>query len=176
VQPQHIHWFQTLYYLSSFFGLFGSHTTSFLLSAESFPVAVRGTAHGISAATGKVASITVVVLFNYVGTRTKFFIVWPVALLGACITYVFIADLTGLDLAEQERRWRYMKAGREAEYHGPAVHPRHLSRWERYVLKIARNYDPAADIEQRRQATAERKGLAAENGAVKGNGNGKTYY
>ena len=32
VQPQHIHWFQTLYYLSSFFGLFGSHTTSFLLS------------------------------------------------------------------------------------------------------------------------------------------------
>ena len=49
----------------------------------------------------QVASITVVVLFNYVGTRTKFFIVWPVALLGAFITYVFIADLTGLDLAEQ---------------------------------------------------------------------------
>ena len=29
-----IHVFQFLYYISSFFGLFGSHTTSFLLSAE----------------------------------------------------------------------------------------------------------------------------------------------
>ena len=32
VLRQNIHWFQALYYLSSFFGLFGSHTTSFLLS------------------------------------------------------------------------------------------------------------------------------------------------
>ena len=107
VMPNHIHWFQFLYYFSSFWGLFGSHTTSFLLAgafclhnepytaskrraclcasccvvcfcmgeasgsfaawscakfqlgrllvaAESFPVAIRGTAHGISAATGKV--------------------------------------------------------------------------------------------------------------------------
>jgi hypothetical protein len=35
----------------------------------------------------------------------------------------------------QERRWRFMRAGREEEYHGVAVHPRHLSRYERYVLK-----------------------------------------
>ena len=28
-----------------------------------------------------------------------------------------------------------MRAGREEEYHGVAVHPRHLSRYERYVLK-----------------------------------------
>ena len=32
VKPGNIQWFQALYYLSSFFGLFGSHTTSFLLS------------------------------------------------------------------------------------------------------------------------------------------------
>lgn len=31
---KNIHVFQFLYYISSFFGLFGSHTTSFLLSAE----------------------------------------------------------------------------------------------------------------------------------------------
>ena len=32
VQLNHIHWFQFLYYFSSFWGLFGSHTTSFLLA------------------------------------------------------------------------------------------------------------------------------------------------
>ena len=35
----------------------------------------------------------------------------------------------------QERRWRFMRAGREGDYHGQAVHPRHLSKYERYVLK-----------------------------------------
>ena len=28
-----------------------------------------------------------------------------------------------------------MRAGREEDYHGVAVHPRHISRYERYVLK-----------------------------------------
>ena len=41
------------------------------------------------------------VLFNYVSTRTKFFVTWPLALAGAVTTWVFIADLTGLDLLEQ---------------------------------------------------------------------------
>ena len=110
IEMNHIHWFQFLYYFSSFWGLFGSHTTSFLLAgalsppaiaahamslscasetpsewypikysrstnrptgaasrsplllcslaAESFPVAIRGTAHGVSAATGKVCHCT----------------------------------------------------------------------------------------------------------------------
>ncbi len=35
VMPNHIHWFQFLYYFSSFWGLFGSHTTSFLLAGAS---------------------------------------------------------------------------------------------------------------------------------------------
>ena len=97
---------QFLYYMSSFWALYGSHTTSFLLSAEvrvwaehhclpglcvafpvelasntalkcsmlngkssvlglfvlqMYPAQVRGTAHGISAATGKVGSIGIVV-------------------------------------------------------------------------------------------------------------------
>ena len=62
---------------------------------------VRGTAHGISAAIGKVGSIGVTVWFNYAGTRGKFWIAWPVALLGAVICWFFVADTTGLDLAEQ---------------------------------------------------------------------------
>ena len=52
-------------------------------------------------ARAQVASIAVTVWFNYVGSRMKFWITWPVALAGAFITWFFIADLTGLDLAEQ---------------------------------------------------------------------------
>ncbi len=66
-----------------------------------YPAQIRSTAHGISAATGKVGSICVVVWLNYLGNRNKFWITWPVALLGAVICWVFVADLTGLDLAEQ---------------------------------------------------------------------------
>ena len=37
VRPENIQWFQAIYYLSSFFGLFGSHTTSFLLAGALTP-------------------------------------------------------------------------------------------------------------------------------------------
>ena len=60
-----------------------------------------------------------------------------------------------------------MKAGRESDYHGPAVHPRHLSLWERHVLKIGRYYDPAADLEQRREAQLAELSQAAESGRLK---------
>ncbi len=70
---------------------------------QMYPAPIRSTAHGISAATGKVGSICVVVWLNYLGNRNKFWITWPVALLGACICWVFVADNTGLDLAEQVR-------------------------------------------------------------------------
>lgn len=68
---------------------------------QMYPAPIRSTAHGISAATGKVGSILVVVWLNYLGNRNKFWITWPFALLGAIICWVFVADNTGLDLAEQ---------------------------------------------------------------------------
>ena len=34
IQKPHIHVFQFMYYFSSFWALYGSHTTSFLLAAE----------------------------------------------------------------------------------------------------------------------------------------------
>ncbi|DBA76897.1 TPA: hypothetical protein ACH3X1_009498 [Trebouxia sp. C0004] len=153
--PEHkknLHVFQFLFYLSAFFALFGSHTTSFLLSAELYPAAVRSTAHGISAASGKLGSILSVVWLNYLRSRNKFWITWPMAAFGAVICYVFIADNTGLDLAEQERRWFFIRNGNPADYHGPAVHWRHLSRWERYVCKVHKQYDPVLDAKQRREA------------------------
>lgn len=66
-----------------------------------YPAQIRSTAHGLSAAAGKVGSILVVVWLNYLGNRNKFWITWPFALLGAAICWIFVADNTGLDLAEQ---------------------------------------------------------------------------
>lgn len=40
---------------------------------------------------------------------------------------------------------RFVASGRESEYHGIAIHPRHLSLWERWVQKRDRYYDPVAD-------------------------------
>lgn len=58
---------------------------------------------------------------------------------------MFIPDTTGLDLREQERYWQYVLQGRAQDYHGIAVHPRHLSLYERLVLKRHKAYDPELD-------------------------------
>lgn len=89
--------------------------------------------------------------------------------MGAIVTFLFLPDVTGLDLRvserinvmpctinltalslkEQERRWRYCMAGKPEEYHGIAVHRRHLSWWEVHVLKQHLQYDAKLDKEQR---------------------------
>jgi hypothetical protein len=58
-------------------------------------------------------------------------------------------DTTGLDLKEQEVYWAFVKAGRAEEYHGVAIHPRHLSFWEHHVLKRSKHYDPVKDKEMK---------------------------
>lgn len=61
------------------------------------------------------------------------------------MTWAFLPDTTGLDLREQERYWRCVRAGRPEDYHGIAIHPRHLSWYERTILKRNRYYDPVQD-------------------------------
>jgi len=70
-------------------------------------------------------------------------------LIGFILTIVFIPDTTGLDLREQERYWQFVRDGRPEDYHGIAVHPRHLSLFERVVLKRDRAYDPEIDRQQK---------------------------
>jgi len=70
-------------------------------------------------------------------------------LIGFVLTIVFIPDTTGLDLREQERYWQFVRDGRPGDYHGIAVHPRHLSLFERVVLKRDRAYDPELDRQQK---------------------------
>lgn len=53
-----------LYVLSQFFQNFGANTTTFIIPGEVFPTRYRSTAHGISAASGKVGSIVAVVIAN----------------------------------------------------------------------------------------------------------------
>ena len=68
---------------------------------------------------------------------------------------LFIPDTTGLDLREQERYWSYVRDGRGADYHGIAIHPRHISMYERIVLRRHRYYNPQMDrdakVEELRQ-------------------------
>ncbi|KAF2400353.1 putative MFS phosphate transporter [Trichodelitschia bisporula] len=147
-EPMHIHAFQAMYFLSSFFNQFGPNSVTFLVAAEVFPTPIRATAHGFSAAVGKLGALTAAVLYNYISTQMKFYVVPWFGLGGALITWLFLPDTTGLDLKEQERRWQFIREGRESEYHGIAIHPQHLSVWERW-RGVGKHYDPAADYAQK---------------------------
>ncbi|KAF5876176.1 putative mfs phosphate transporter protein [Botrytis fragariae] len=136
--------FQAMYFLSSFFNQFGPNSVTFLVAAEVFPTPIRASAHGFSAAVGKLGALFASVLYNFITTQQKFYIVPWFGLAGMLLTAVFLPDTTGLDLKEQERRWKYIRSGRESEYHGIAIHPAHLSLWERW-MKAGKNYDPKLD-------------------------------
>ncbi|KAK2593593.1 hypothetical protein QQS21_008722 [Conoideocrella luteorostrata] len=142
--PNGIHSFQTMYFLSSFFNQFGPNSVTFLIAGEVFPTPIRASAHGFSACMGKAGALLASVLYNYIEDQQKFYVVPWFGLAGMFLTWLFLPDTTGLDLKEQERRWRYIRDGKAHEYHGIAVHPRHLSLWER-VRGIHKTYDPEAD-------------------------------
>lgn len=146
--PAGIHAFQALYFLSSFFNQFGPNAVTFLVAGEVYPTAVRATAHGFSAMIGKSGALLASVLYNYIDDRTKFLVVPWFGLAGMLITLIWLPDTTGLDLKEQERRWQYIMEGRGDEYRGIAIHPRHLSLWER-LRGVGKNYHPDIDMKQK---------------------------
>lgn len=115
--PAGIKAFQAMYFLFGFFNQFGPNSVTFLVAAEVYPVSIRATAHGLSAAVGKLGALHAAIMFNYITTRQKFYIVPWFGLAGAILTLIFLPDTTGLDLKEQERRWAHIRAGKEAHYH-----------------------------------------------------------
>lgn len=170
--PEHIHEFQAMYFLSSFFNQFGPNAVTFLVAGEVFPTSIRATAHGFSACIGKAGALLASVLYAYIDTQTKFYVVPWFGLAGMLLTWLFMPDTTGLDLSEQERRWRYVLEDREDEYHGVAVHPQHLSLWER-LMGVSKTYNPELDLkakiadvkelwESRNQSRAEGMGEGDE--------------
>lgn len=146
--PKHVKEFQAMYFLSSFFNQFGPNAVTFLVAAEVYPTPIRATAHGFSAACGKLGALTAAVLYNYIPTSTKFHVVPWFGLGGMVLTLLFLPDTTGLDLKEQERRWQYIRAGRESDYHGVAVHPKHLSLYER-LRGVGKYYNAELDYQQK---------------------------
>ena len=140
--------FQTMYFLSSFFNQFGPNSVTFLVAAEVYPTPIRATAHGFSAAWGKLGALTAAVAYSYIDTQTKFYMVPWFGLAGVVLTLFFLPDTTGLDLKEQERRWQFIRSGRESDYHGVAVHPKHLSVWER-LRGVGKYYDAELDYQQK---------------------------
>ncbi|KAF2228933.1 putative MFS phosphate transporter [Viridothelium virens] len=147
-EKSHVTAFQAMYFLSSFFNQFGPNSVTFIVAAEVFPTPIRATAHGFSAAVGKAGALTAAVMYNYITDPQKFHVVPWFGLGGAIITWLFLPDTTGLDLKEQERRWSFIRDGREADYHGIAIHPQHLSLWER-LRGVGKHYNPALDYQQK---------------------------
>jgi PHS family inorganic phosphate transporter-like MFS transporter len=67
--------FVFLYCLANFFQNFGPNTTTFIIPGEAFPTRYRSTAHGISAASGKLGAIVAQVGFarlKDIGGKNKF--------------------------------------------------------------------------------------------------------
>jgi len=88
--------------LAQFFFNFGPNATTFIVPAEVFPSRVRGMAHGVSAAVGKLGAILSAILFNYlaqykIGLPNVLWIFFACNLLGAVITFFFIPETKGRD-------------------------------------------------------------------------------
>lgn len=81
------HAFEFIYFFSSFWIQFGPNSTTFLVAAEVYPAPVRATAHGVSAAVGKLGALAATVLYNYIGARTKFWVVAWFGLIGKHISF-----------------------------------------------------------------------------------------
>lgn len=45
--------------------------TTFLVAAEVYPTSIRATAHGVSAAIGKLGALAPTILYNYIDNQTK---------------------------------------------------------------------------------------------------------
>eukprot|EP00889_Picochlorum_renovo_P006677 jgi/Picre1/33707/NNA_001186.t1 len=143
----HIHVFQFLYFFSSFWNQFGPNATTWLVAGEVFPTDVRAFYHGTSAAFGKAGALAASQIFKE-SPREQRFMSQQVGAFGAIITILLLPDTTGLDLAEIDRLNRYILAGKEKEYHGEAVNPKHMSLFEK-MLGWHKAYDPVIDEEQR---------------------------
>jgi nitrate/nitrite transporter NarK len=81
-----------------------------LLSSESYATAVRGTCYGISAAIGKTGAAIGTEVFTPIqerlGKRWTFIIAAICGIAGILITYFFIPDNKGEDLAIEDEKFR----------------------------------------------------------------------
>jgi MFS transporter, PHS family, inorganic phosphate transporter len=97
--------FVLLYGMSYFFTEFGPNTTTFIYPAEIFPVEVRTTAHGISAAAGKMGAFAGAYLFpvmlaSRLGIRGAEIIAGVMSIAGLILTLTLLPEPKGKSLEE----------------------------------------------------------------------------
>ena len=81
-----------------------------LVSSESYATAVRGTCYGISAALGKTGAAVGTEAFtpiqNHLGKRWTFIIAAICGVVGILVTFFFVPNITGNDLAIEDEKFR----------------------------------------------------------------------
>ena len=92
------------------FGNFGPGNVLQIISTESYATAVRGTCYGVSAALGKTGAAVGTQVFqpleDNLGVRWTFVIAAIVGAVGIAVTWFFVPDLDGADLAKEDERFR----------------------------------------------------------------------
>lgn len=107
--------FVIFYGLMQSFGNLGPGDMLGLVSAESYPTSVRGTCYGISAAVGKAGAAIGTQAFtpiqNNLGKRWTFIIAAICGVSGVLVTWLFVPDMTGKDLADGDAAFlEYLEA------------------------------------------------------------------
>jgi hypothetical protein len=86
-----------------------------LMSSESYATAVRGTCYGISAAIGKTGAAVGTEAFtpiqNNLGKNWTFIIAAICGVAGILVTFIFVRNLKGDDLAQEDERFRAYLVG-----------------------------------------------------------------
>jgi len=102
--------FVVFYGLMQSSGNFGPGDMLGLLSSESYATSVRGTCYGISAAIGKTGAALGTQAFKPIqdnlGKRWTFIIAAICGVVGVLVTWLFVPNVTGEDLAIQDEKFR----------------------------------------------------------------------
>ncbi|CAL1695353.1 unnamed protein product [Somion occarium] len=101
--------FVIFYGLMQSFGNLGPGDMLGLVSAESYATPIRGTCYGLSAAIGKTGAAVGTQAFtpiqNNLGKKWTFIIAAICGVTGILVTYFFVPDMTGVDLADEDRKF-----------------------------------------------------------------------
>ncbi|KAH9898078.1 MFS Git1p-like glycerophosphoinositol permease [Cubamyces lactineus] len=106
--------FIIFYGLMQSFGNLGPGDMLGLVSAESYATPVRGTCYGLSAAIGKTGAAVGTQAFTPIqtnlGKKWTFIIAAICGVTGILVTYFFVPDMTGVDLADEDEKFlQYLK-------------------------------------------------------------------
>jgi MFS transporter, PHS family, inorganic phosphate transporter len=99
--------FVIVFGISYLFSEFGPNTTTFIYPAEIFPTTVRTTAHGMSAASGKVGAFVGAAIFPFLlasssGLRGAEIVCGAVSIVGLIVTLICLPEPRGKTLEELE--------------------------------------------------------------------------